>query len=87
MHPWPGTFTTWRGRSLKIIEAAPTDSVKAAEDVPGSVVATGGSSVGVATGDGVLQIERLQMEGRRPVAADEFLRGYRDFPGSRLGPE
>ena len=87
MHPWPGTFTRWQGRTLKIIEARPWDSTKAADDAPGLVVAGDGSAIGVVAGDGVLKIERLQMEGRRPVGADEFLRGYRDFPGSHLERE
>ena len=87
MHPWPGTFTRWQGRTLKIIEARPGDATKAAGDAPGLVVAADASPVGVVTGDGVLKIERLQMEGRRPVRADEFLRGYRDFLGSHLGLE
>ena len=85
MRPWPGSFTMWQGRTLKIIEARPWDATEAAGDAPGLVVAADASAVGVVTGDGVLKIERLQMEGRRPVAADEFLRGYRDFPGSHLG--
>ncbi len=87
MQPWPGTFTTWKGRSLKIIEARPTDAAVTAGRAPGLVVASDGSSIGVATADGVLKIERLQMEGRRPVAADEFLRGYHDFLGAQLGRE
>jgi methionyl-tRNA formyltransferase len=87
MHPWPGTFTSWGGRTVKIIEARPGDATKAAGDTPGLVVAADASAVGVVTGDGLLKIERLQMEGRRPVAADEFLRGYRDFLGSHLGRE
>ena len=87
MHPWPGTFTRWQGRTLKIIEVRPWESTEPVGDAPGLVVGADGSPIGVVTGDGVLNIERLQMEGRRPVAADEFLRGYRDFPGSRLGRE
>lgn len=87
MQPWPGTFTTWQGRLLKIIEATPTDSVKAPADLPGSVSVTDGISIGIAAGDGLLKIERLQIEGRRSVAADEFLMGYPDFPGSHLVKE
>lgn len=85
MHPWPGTFTRWQGRMLKIIQAGPWVGAERAGDAPGLVVADDGSALGVVAGDGVMKIERLQMEGRRPVAADEFLRGYRDFPGAHLG--
>ena len=85
MYPWPGTFTAWQGRTLKIIQAGPRDPTKPAGDASGLVVTGDGSAIGVVAGDGVLNVERLQMEGRRAVGADEFLRGYRDFPGSLLG--
>jgi methionyl-tRNA formyltransferase len=87
MRPWPGTFTTWQGRTLKIIEARPWDAATPSADEPGLVVSGDGLAIGVVAGDGVLNVQRLQLEGRRPVGADELLRGYRDFPGSRLGQD
>ena len=39
----------------------------------------------VVCGDGLLLLRRLQMEGRQATDIDDFVRGYRDFPGSRLG--
>ena len=41
-------------------------------------------SMGVVTGDGVLALRSIQLEGKREVTADEFLRGHRDFPGAHL---
>ncbi len=88
--PWPGLFTRWRGKLLKILEAAPvrTRAAPAGEPgpgEPGDVVATDASGgVGVVTGCGLLGLERLQLEGKRPSAAAEFMRGYPDFVGSRL---
>jgi methionyl-tRNA formyltransferase len=43
-----------------------------------------GVAFGIVTGNGVLGIGSLQMEGRRPVTSEEFLRGYGDFVGSTL---
>ncbi len=40
---------------------------------------------GVQTGDGVLAVLSVQRQGRRRLAAAEFLRGARDFIGCRLG--
>jgi methionyl-tRNA formyltransferase len=40
--------------------------------------------LGIGTGDGILGVLRLQMEGRRAMSAEEFLRGQRDFVGAVL---
>lgn len=81
--PWPGTFTTWRGRTLKILEAETLDATH--EDLPGKVVAMNDSEVAVAAGQGVLRLLSVQMEGRRVTSAADFIRGYPDFTGSTLG--
>jgi len=81
--PWPGCYTRWRGRSLKIIEAAPLAGEQAAE--VGRVVALNSKSgFGVATGDGILRVYRVQMEGKKAMPAEEFLRGQREFIGAVL---
>lgn len=86
--PWPGCFTDWEGRQVKIIEAVPLPG----EGAPGRVVATGDerAPAGVQTGDGVLGLVRLQLEGKRAMSAAEFLRGQRGFVGACLsggGPD
>ena len=84
--PWPGAFSHWRGQTLKVLEAAalPPTGENAA---PGQVVSLPGKrgpAVGVQTGDGVLGLVRVQLEGRKAVTGEEFLRGARDFAGGRL---
>ena len=55
---------------------------------PGSVtVPANGPALHVATGDGILSLERLQLEGRRAVDAAEFLRGYQAIAGASLGAQ
>ena len=81
--PWPGTFTTWQGRTLKILSAEPTDE---ALDSPPSVVSLLNSeSIAVATGNGALRLHEIQLEGRRVSNAADFSRGRPDFIGSTLG--
>lgn len=87
-HPWPGTFTLFRGRLLKVLEAESGEgsALRQAQDSapPGVVVAeAGGAAVG--TGQGLLRLRRVQIEGKRPLAIDEFLRGRPDFVGAVLG--
>ena len=51
---------------------------------PGTVVALG-RGAGVITGDGLLSLEDLQLEGKQPSPARAFVNGYRTFVGSVLG--
>ena len=81
--PWPGAFTTWRGRTLKVLRARPADG--ALDGSPGSVVRLDDSTIAVLTGNGALEVHSLQMEGRRAMSATDFVRGYEDFIGSSLG--
>ena len=80
--PWPGTFTNWNGRQLKVIQASSIDS--SVGSVPGTVLELP-SGIGVATGDGALLLNRVQVEGRQALDITDFARGYRDFVGSLLG--
>jgi methionyl-tRNA formyltransferase len=82
-YPWPGSYTTWRGRQLKVLEAA----VLPGENGPGGgcvVELEGGAAFGVGTGAGTLGVLRVQLEGKRAMTAGEFLRGQRDFIGAVL---
>jgi methionyl-tRNA formyltransferase len=83
-YPWPGCYTTWRGKLLKIIEAVPVDG-----EVPaaaGKVVSLAGAAVplGIGTGEGILGILKVQMAGKKVMNAAEFLRGQRGFIGAEL---
>ena len=84
--PWPGTHTTWDGRRVKLLDVAPLPATGVAVE-PGEVVALPASSpapVGVATGNGVLGLLRVQIEGRGPVSTRDFLAGHAAFVGARL---
>ncbi|HUT96594.1 MAG TPA: methionyl-tRNA formyltransferase [Dehalococcoidales bacterium] len=81
-YPWPGCFTRWRGKTLKIIEAMPSTAGTRAK--AGEVVALDSGGFGVGTGDGVLSVLRVQLEGKQVLSAAEFLRGQRGFIGAVL---
>ncbi len=83
-NPWPGCFTRWHGKQLKIIEAIPLPG-KGTSEV-GRVVALPGreAMLGVSTSDGILGVRKIQLEGKRAMSAAEFLRGQRDFIGAVL---
>ena len=81
---WPGSFTAWKNKSIKIIEAALVESDLTTLQSPG-LIRLIPEGVGVVTGEGILKIQTLQLEGRRPTGALEFIRGQRDFIGSVVG--
>jgi methionyl-tRNA formyltransferase len=84
-HPWPGCYTWWKGRRLKILRAVPLPLEL--DKSPGRVVAlekSSGAEAGVQTGEGVLGLLQVQLEGKRALEIAEFLRGQRDFLGARL---
>ena len=83
-HPWPGSFTYWRGRRLKIIEASAIQS-PAKSSAPRGHVASVPEGVGVVTGRGLLVLGKIQLEGRSAVSAQDFVLGHRDFVGSTVG--
>lgn len=88
-NPWPVAETRLDGLQLKIWEAerlatAPRGWPGAAL-APGTVLGASAAGIDVACGHGVLRLTRLQLAGRKPLAAGEFLRG-RSLEHTRLGP-
>ena len=79
--PWPGCYTTWRGKVLKIVEGIPLPGERGEI---GRVISHGRGEVGVKCGEGILSLIRLQLEGRSEMGVEEFLRGQRDFIGAHL---
>ena len=84
--PWPGLFTRWQGKVLKLNQVSLPSSSPEIAETPGRVIALrdGDTPIAVVTGDGVLGLNTLQLEGRRPQSAQEFLRGHPDFAGAQL---
>lgn len=77
--PWPGCYTRWRGKLLKVLET----EVVADGAEPGKVVGSGGK-IGVGTGDGILALKTVQLEGKRAMSIQDFVRGARQFIGAHL---
>ena len=88
--PWPGLFTHWQGRILKLIAVTPIEAghgdTTGPRDPVGVVVPLdeNDSCVGIVTGRGVLALNTAQIEGKRPVSSEEFVRGYPAFVGSKI---
>jgi methionyl-tRNA formyltransferase len=84
MHPWPGAYTYWRGRRLKLFQGRPI--LSPGRGTPGEVLELDASGrLWVQTGDGQLLIAELQLENRPWVSASAFVQGHRDIIGEHLG--
>lgn len=97
LNPWPSAYTFLNGKTLKIwkAEVLHTEAVSSQEaeepEAPadrkscGSVTVISRDSIQVQTGDGILAIRELQLEGKKRMTADAFLRGYPVEAGTILG--
>ncbi len=83
LQPWPGATTFLGDRLLKITAARP-QALATSEAEPGTVLSVGKDGICVACGEGVLLVTALQNPGRKPMSADEFLRGHPVAAGERL---
>ena len=79
--PWPGAFTSFRGKALGITAAKPSE-----ENVPQTQVLVKEGHLFVGCGDSTaLELLELQPEGKKRIPARDFIHGYRPRNGERLG--
>jgi methionyl-tRNA formyltransferase len=72
--PWPIAETLWRGQKLRIWTAHVVPLPRAAR--PGTVLASDVPTIVVACGEGALALDVIQLPGRKPLPAHEFLQGH-----------
>ncbi len=77
--PWPGTFTTWDGKLLKILAG----SVTTGTAEPGRAIQRD-DQIAIGTGSGLFLPTRVQLEGRKPMLIDEFRNGNPHFSDALL---
>lgn len=82
-HAW----TTFRGKRLGVLEVSAVDP--AGDDLPVQGTVAPGTLHGavVATGEGFLELRRVQPESRSPMSAEAWLRGIRPATSERLGTD
>ncbi len=86
LQPWPGAFTTFRGKNCHIWGKPAADPIQTQPPAhPGAIIVTAGE-LAVACGENTaLHIEFAQLEGRKRVTAREFQSGARVAPTDRFG--
>jgi methionyl-tRNA formyltransferase len=78
--PWPGAFTTFRGKNLQVWSARAVERKLA----PGALEVEA-DSLFAGCGVGAIELFEIQLEGKKRMAARDFVHGYRLGPGEKLG--
>lgn len=80
--PWPSAYTRLSGKLLKIHRASPIETTRSGN--PGEIVRADGGGFWIATGNGTLSLEEVQLENKKRVPGVEFVKGARIAAGKRL---
>lgn len=80
--PWPGVWTTFRGQEFKILAAVAAPDNVAVQ--PGSVIMVD-DAWGIACETGILIPKHVQLAGKKPQSAIDFLHGYAGLVGAVFG--
>ena len=83
--PWPGAYTTFRGQQLSLLRAHVAEGSGLP---PGSLYSDGRRLLAACGEDTALEIEELQLAGKKRMHAESFLNGYKlagnEFLGEHL---
>ena len=83
LNPWPSAYTKLQGKTLKIWSAQVREETS--EKRPGQLVGVEKDALLVQTGDGILAVKELQLEGRKRMDTSSFLRGFEVSEDEVLG--
>lgn len=82
LNPWPSAYTSLEGKVLKIWDADVLPENE--KGLPGEVIEKRKDSFLIQTGEGVLAVKELQLEGKKRMTAENFMRGYEIKPTTLL---
>lgn len=83
LSPWPGAYSFLQGKRL-LIHRVSLDSIEMI-GTPGKITSLDKGRIQVQTGQGLLSLLEIQMEGHRRMSSEELLRGVSLKIGDRLG--
>jgi methionyl-tRNA formyltransferase len=85
--PWPGAFTTFRGKNLNVWAAReqPSAVSRQSSGSPGELIVESERLLVGCGGESALELLTVQPEGKKRMAARDFVHGYHPKTGERLG--
>jgi len=81
LNPWPGTYSIFNGKSIKILEA---ETIKTDEKLPTGKVFKINNDIVIKCGVNALKIKTIQIESKKPIDIKSFINGYPNFINSIL---
>jgi len=81
--PWPGAYTHWQKKLLKIWDAA-VSAEKTETGGAGRILKADDSGITVGTGEGAVMLKTIQLEGKKRMSSADFLHGHPLKPGDNL---
>lgn len=69
-YPWPGIWTLWNDKRLKLLDISP-----ATQKISPGLVVVENNQLFVGTGTGSIEVASLQLEGKSPLTASQFISG------------
>jgi methionyl-tRNA formyltransferase len=75
--PWPGVWTTWEGKKLKLLEIAPSN-----EEIEQGKVLVKNKQIFIGTNTKTIEVTKLQLEGKNAMDATTFINGFRTIEGT-----
>ncbi len=86
LYSWPGSYTFHKGKLLKVFEAEALEE-GSYEKLPCGMIADLKGGITVSTRKGYIRFKEIQLEGKKRMKAEEFLRGFKMETGEYLGQE
>ena len=83
LNSWPSAYTYYNGKMLKIWDADILQ--EKCDEGTGVVVRVSKDTIYVNTGEGILALNEIQLEGKKRMQVKDFLLGYQIKPGEILG--
>lgn len=85
LNPWPSAYTFLEGKTLKIWKAAVHGGEEEhLSELPGTIVKAAKDTILVQTGEGMLELLEVQLQGKKRMETGAFLRGFALKEGTRL---
>jgi len=80
LSPWPGIWTMLDSKRLKLLKVVPSTTV-----VPTGTILYSEDRIHIGTSDGSIEVIDIQIEGKPPMSASQFVQGYRQYDSAMLG--
>jgi len=76
---WPGVWSVWQNKRIKFLNITPSNII-----LPPGQIEAEDKKIFIGTKEQSIEVVKLQIEGKKPMSAPEFLNGYPDFKNSIL---